>query len=279
MESFSERLGYTHKKLVLQHDEVDDAMLAGLWDVIDETFLTDIYAYRHNGYNLRFQKVCTTLWHSFFKQPIDLIPSNPQKSRDIIRKKYFSATFPYHYDLLEFLARIASHERGKTLSQKFEENCNDILEREKAIFRFVSGKLTPITDEIELREIESAVSNQSPDQVRTHIKSALEKYSDKANPDYRNSIKEAISAVEAAAKIVTGDSSATLGKALNSIEKTHGLDPALKLGLSKIYGWTSGENGIRHAMMENKEIREPDARFMLVSCSAFANYLLSLTAK
>jgi hypothetical protein len=42
--------------------------------------------------------------------------------------------------------------------------------------------------------------------------------SDWDNPDYRNSIKESVSAVETAAKFVTGEG--TLGSALNKIEKT-----------------------------------------------------------
>ena len=97
---------------------------------------------------------------------------------------------------------------------------------------------------------------------------------DRKAPDYRNSIKESISAVEALCNIITGNSSATLGKALSEIEKKHNLHPALKNAFSSLYGWTCDAGGIRHALEENNTIVEfEDAKFMLVSCSAFINYL------
>ena len=56
--------------------------------------------------------------------------------------------------------------------------------------------------------------------VNTHIKKALSLYSDRKNPDYENSIKESISAVEAMCCIITGmtGASATLGAALKKLE-------------------------------------------------------------
>ena len=65
-----------------------------------------------------------------------------------------------------------------------------------------------------------------------------------------------------------------LGKALGRLEKNgiyiHG---AMKHGFQALYGYTSDESGIRHGGIEDKEVTEEDAKFMLVSCSAFVNYL------
>ncbi|MCZ7542089.1 MAG: hypothetical protein M5R40_00440 [Anaerolineae bacterium] len=98
---------------------------------------------------------------------------------------------------------------------------------------------------------------------------------DRENPDYRNSIKEAISAVEATAKIITGDKKATLRQALKRL----GLHPALESGLSSIYGYTSDADGIRHALTDEPNVTHDDAKFMLVSCSAFVNYLIARANK
>jgi len=111
--------------------------------------------------------------------------------------------------------------------------------------------------------------------VAVHVKRALELYSQKPQPDYRNSIKESISAVESAAKIITNLPSATLGDAIKEIDKRHSLHLAFKEGISKLYGYTSDQGGIRHSLTEAGNIDESDVRFMLVSCSAFANYLVS----
>jgi hypothetical protein len=40
-----------------------------------------------------------------------------------------------------------------------------------------------------------------------------------------------------------------------------------------MYGSTSDAQGIRHALREEPTLDSDDARFMLVSCSAFVNYL------
>lgn len=55
--------------------------------------------------------------------------------------------------------------------------------------------------------------------------------SDRQKPNYRNSIKESISAVESICKIITQDEKATLGKALKKIENLH---PSLQGSMDKL---------------------------------------------
>ena len=55
--------------------------------------------------------------------------------------------------------------------------------------------------------------------VAAHLQQALELYANRENPDYRNSIKESISAVESMARIVSGKPKATLHDAFKAIEK------------------------------------------------------------
>ena len=92
---------------------------------------------------------------------------------------------------------------------------------------------------------------------------------------YRNSIKESISAVEAVARLIANDPDLkTLSPALRALEEEIDLHPALRVGFDRLYGFTSDEDGIRHAMMEESDLESEDARFMLVACSAFVNYLV-----
>lgn len=73
---------------------------------------------------------------------------------------------------------------------------------------------------------------------------------------------------------LSDDPKASLGVALNKIEKTHELHPAFKKALSNLYGYTSDADGIRHALLDESNISYSDAKYMLVSCSAFINYVL-----
>ncbi|WGS63939.1 hypothetical protein [Marinitoga aeolica] len=51
--------------------------------------------------------------------------------------------------------------------------------------------------------------------------------------------------------------------------------------MKKLYGYTSDEKGIRHALLEGEStnISFDEAKFMLVSCSAYVNYLIEKVSK
>jgi hypothetical protein len=72
--------------------------------------------------------------------------------------------------------------------------------------------------EVEADSVATALSSQE-NAVQTHFTAALKKLSDRHNPDYRNSIKESISAVESACKKLTGGQSGDLNRALQKLDK------------------------------------------------------------
>ncbi len=47
----------------------------------------------------------------------------------------------------------------------------------------------------------------------------------------------------------------------------------------KLYNFTNDAAGIRHAMKDASTVDQEDAMFMLVSCSAFINYLVVKAGK
>jgi len=111
------------------------------------------------------------------------------------------------------------------------------------------------------------------------LERALDLLSDKKSPDYRNSIKESISAVESICELVT-DKKTTLGQCLGEIETKIGpIHGALRRAFESLYGYTSSADGIRHALLDEPRLSFEDVKFMLVSCSAFINYLISKASK
>jgi hypothetical protein len=48
----------------------------------------------------------------------------------------------------------------------------------------------------------------------------------------------------------------------------------LEKGFKQLYGYTSNSDGIRHALMEDHSCDFEDAKYMIVSSSAFINYLI-----
>ena len=165
--------------------------------------------------------------------------------------------------------------------QSIYEEVNDYFTRECVGYRFIDGIIVPISDSYEVNALNEALNNNY-EPVYQHLSKANKLLADRDKPDYENSIKESISAVEAICEIITGKKGreATLGIMLKKLEE-NGIEihSALKSAFSILYGYTSDANGIRHAGdIGGKTSTFEEAKFMLVSCSAFINYLTALSA-
>ena len=93
--------------------------------------------------------------------------------------------------------------------------------------------------------------------------------------DWAGSVRESIHAVESVARQLDPRAEQTLGPALDSLEKHRALHPALKEAFSKLYGYASDEQGVRHALLDraNARVSRDEAVFMLGACAAFASFL------
>lgn len=155
------------------------------------------------------------------------------------------------------------------------DHLNSEFERLNFAYRIIEGKIVEITSEGEIAEIEKALED-SPENIRRHLTNALDHLAKRPKGDYCNSIKESISAVEAYCRDKTGET--TLGKALKRLESTSiVIHDLLKRSFEFLYAYTNAKDtGIRHANLDKtgKYVpSEAEAQLMLVSCSAFINYL------
>ena len=175
--------------------------------------------------------------------------------------------------LLDLLEAIEKNKQQKMPS--FIDSINRSFERLNYGYRIVNNLVTPITSKEEVSSIEEALYS-AKDNIKEHLNSALKHLADKENPDYRNSIKESISAVGALCREMTREND--LGKALFVLEKKQGkLHPQLKAAFDNLYSYVNEkQSGIRHELMDERGVYVPtfhEAKFMLVTCSAFINYL------
>ncbi len=265
---FSEKKGHT-KPPELQRDGMSDDLRASLWNVL-HFFIWDREGFvepRAFGYQPDIFRFARSLWFDYFKQPLDTIPDGPRATLFQIRTYFFGEPWYRVYDLLQFIVEQEDN-------QKLDTSLNQVLEREVAGYRFVNHVLTDLTNPEELEMLSGALADTAFPGVAQHLQRALELMSDRTKPDYRNSIKESISAVESMARALTGATKATLADALKALEKKRKVHSALKEGFAKLYGYTSDQGGIRHAMLDDgTNITVADARFFLLSCTSFINYL------
>lgn len=166
------------------------------------------------------------------------------------------------------------HKQNPGKISNIHKYLNHLFEKEYVGYRYINDKITPITNDVEIKEIEQAASTRFQ-KVNSFLDKSIELLSDRTNPDYENSIKESISAVEEMCNVILGEAG-TLGASLKKLEQS-GIEihPSLKSAFEKLYGYTSDESGIRHAgRIDGKDATFAEAKFMLVSCSAFVNYLI-----
>jgi len=274
---FSEKHGHKPVKQTIQSESMDDALRNSLWNALQSVIWNSHksstpYSYTKDS---SLYGILCLYWSQYFKFPVDEIPRNLPESIWKIRSYFFDCPWYEVYDFIEF----SSHLLGKG-RPRFIAICNDALEREISGFRLVDDQIIPITSSTELDAIEESLTNTSSHiGANEHLRRALELLSDRNVPDFRNSIKESISAVEAVAQAITDDPSATLGAALKAISGQATMHPALNRSLSALYGYTSDSGGIRHALLDEPNLDFVDAKFMLVACSAFVNYLIGKELK
>lgn len=273
--TFSQRMGFVEANTMLQRDSMSDDLRVSLWNVLDnEVWQSADFMWRVHGSPIMFD-YSKALWFHFLKKPLDKRPDTAVRILAEIRALFFSAQWFWIYDFIEFSLGVLIEARHRKLRSRL----NHILERELAGYRIVEDKFVPITDQNEIAEITQAITESPFSGSRHHLQTALDLMSSREKPDYRNSIKESISAIESVAREMTGNKNATLGDALKVIEKSGDLHGALKAGFSSLYGYTSDADGIRHGMIEVPNLTSADAKYFLVICSAFVNYLVAKSAK
>ncbi len=286
MTSFSQRQGIKPVRSILQVDEMDEGLRNSLWNILDVYFwstlrkIQTIRFYENDQYRSYqgYDGVCSLvkiLWHDYFGKRIDEFHIEANLHFLIIKDYFLNCQWHEAYDFIEF---VPNNYRHVEQASQFRQHCNIILQKNLSAYRFIDNLISPIVSKIEIDEIEEALSNADRFKpVTDHLKRALELFSDRESPDYRNSIKESISAVESLCILIVGrDKAKTLGEALNSIGRQGdlGLSSVLKQAFDKMYGYTNSEGGIRHALLDEPNLGAEEAKFMLVSCSAFINLLI-----
>lgn len=273
-QSFSQRQGFIKVDKTIQLDGMTDELRNSLWNLIKEFYFDSNIEENNFGNRTlvgdRLEKILYFFIRDYLKEPTDSLSHNWEEMYQRFKEHFYQSDFNVCYDLIEFFSTFYE---VSYVNYEFINKCNVVLERELSGYRFIDGRLAPISSAEEIDEVEEALDFYHP--VREHLQKALVKLADRESPDYKNSIKESISAVESLCSKVSGKN--TLGAALKEIESQGQITihPALKQGFKNIYGYTSDEGGIRHANKYGggNGVGFEDAKYMLVCCSAFINYL------
>lgn len=276
---FSDRIGVTSKNELLYVDTIPDDLANSIWNVIVDTYSID---------ESDWKRLARHMARDFIKIPQDEIPHQSWQCKNWVKDNF--SNFDWHevYNFIEFL--VSNHQRITFVKGSYATDSrfhpvsrdnlivyfNMMLERERSGYRFIGGILSPITNASEVAEVGQALAltDDKAELARRHIASAVQLMSKRPDPDYRNAIKEAISAVESICVMLGGEKGDTLRVALKQLEDRTSIHPSLREAFVKMYGYTSDEHGIRHAMLETPRVELSDAKYMVVVCSAFVNFVV-----
>jgi len=270
LRKFSQRIG-ARQPPKSGLEEASPELRTALWNVLHKPAFPEELEHRERALaNAR------ALW-SHLGWRIDQVPQLPHQIRAALATEWFSCRWPDFFDLIEFTARLLASPLGPTRHQWFEM-LNRVLEAKGCAYRFLAEHIVPLTNSAEAAEVAAGADSAMP-AVAAHIREARNLLPPNADASPANSIRESIAAVEAALRHLTGNPSATLSEGLAAFEAAHGaLRPSLRQGLLTLCGCTASVAGVaddRHAEVD--EVTRDDARLMLVACSAFTNYLLTVS--
>lgn len=274
---FSEREGFAPEPKLLGIEDVTYELKFDLWNFIYLVLKNDESRvdFSPREHRIIFNKV----W-IYMGKFIEDFPDYKISILSALKNKFFNGEWYVVYDILEIINNVLTSNNAD-LPKGFSNYINDILENHQTVWRFVDGTITLITEQEAIDEIENALDQVANlPGVKHHIKRSLELLGDKKHPDAENAIKEAISAVEGLAKIISNDEDGTLGSMLNTF-KNNGmhLHPYIADGWKKLYHYTSDEDGIRHAAVDFPKNDLDIARYFVISCSAFINLLIAQAHK
>lgn len=269
---FSQRHGYAEIPPQLKVGEVSDELRRLLGYAVDNEWLRMTKVGMSGRYYLDATRESIAKdFHVRLRQRT-IAEYRPDSSR--MRREFQSecsrAPIAILFNFVEFLAR----HRG--ITPELKEDLAQAFIDARAAYRLVDGFVIPVGTEEQAEAVIKGIEDAEKagaDGARQHLVQAGVEL---RHGEWAASVRESISAVEAMALKIEPKAK-TLGDALSKIERSGRLHGSLKAAFGKLYGYTSDEEGIRHAnvLQDKANVDEADALFMLGACAPFVSYLIA----
>ena len=273
--TFSQAQGYEEPPRLLALEELGDAARRQLGDLFYTNLPgrtgPDSYARELEG---PWRAIALELHLYYWKRPLEEFYGRPRTFLNQCKDVVLCEDIPFN-KVFDFLQMIMRH---RQCPSGFVDQVQNIFERCRlAYFIDTNGPPTILPmatrqEGITIREAMETLSEAGLTGSEAHLRKATELINQR---DWSGSIRESIHAIESVARILASEEVNSLGAALKSLDKKHPVHPALREGFNKLYGYTSDEQGIRHALIGRpaSPSGRDEALFMLGACASFASYL------
>ena len=271
--TFSQAYGYEQLPQPLKPGTLSREARTKIWSLLYT------YVRRESGYKVgvytslgaRWRRILTYIHVEFCVLPINELDLTIGAFVDNYQPRLMNDSFNKVFDLLLAIMR------HQDCPPEFTESVGRVFETCRLAYVLqvdspptIYLAATPEEGEAILRAT-TTLSNAGLEGAVRHLRQA----SDCINQgDYPGAVRESIHAVESTARHFDPRAK-TLEPALKALEGAKTLHPALKQAFTKLYGYTSDEQGIRHALIDNPQanVDQDEAVFMLGACASFSSYL------
>ena len=267
--TFSQAQGYEAVPGPLKLEELPPEARTRLWNV----FYRNLVATRHfDNLGRPWSNILSDMHAFYYNRALDEWRPWLQRNIDTLRSSIENRSFNQVFDLIQFVLRHPQcpPEFIFAMAQEFELS--------RLAYRIDVGPPPTIIPTVTKVDGDTIINslNELRQAGLAGSASHLLRASECINQgDWAGSIRESIHTVESVARQLDPKAATTLGPALASLENRKKLHPALKEAFSRLYGYTSDEQGIRHALLNQPDSNADmdEALFMLSACAAFASYL------
>lgn len=217
-----------------------------------------------------WKRILTDTHVKFFQRNVSTFNSDVSAQRALLKSICMDAEIGRLFDYIEFVLK------HPLCPNELANEIRDALIQGRSAYRIFDGRtVSAVGSPLQAKTVSEAVtaSEGIAPGAASHLLNAS---SDLRRGDWSGSIRNSIHAVESIA-VVLAPSKDTLNEALAVLAGKGHLHGGLKAAFAKLYGYSSDEEGVRHALVfqDSSAADETDALFMLGACAAFVSYLLA----
>jgi hypothetical protein len=270
---FRQRIGEVPVPTQLKTNDVSIQLRARIRSVLDDYF-QEYTVYAFEPY---IKEVGLKFWKHYCLHyanvPTDKVESNSARVWQKIVALLETKQVSLFYELIEAFVRFHWENNHPVAAS---ENVKDALIDCRAGWRFETidnlPTLVPVSSQLEAQALSTdllTISDAKIPTVQEHLRLAAECLS---GGKWAESIKNSANSVEATARKIVNNQSATLSSALKDLKN---LAPAISSAIEKIYVYSSDESGVRHSLKEGRsDPTELEAIFMFHTCISICAYLI-----
>ena len=273
--TFSQREGYESLPEPMRLEELSDDLRREIWNKVRELLRSSSFV-GLRGFGSAGEKCIERVLGKLLRMNEDEISTDYEHIMQLLKNYIMQEDrFNKVLDLIEIIVddESVTDEFANKIAYLFEVHAAAYwLDTSRRPYQFFPCS-TKEQGEATRAAIET-IRASSMEGAETHLRQAV----DHINAgQYADSITDSIHAVESVARIICPEAK-TLSKALDALQRDGLLKhPALKEAFSKLYGYTSDEQGLRHSLLDKNsaDVGLDEAVFMFGACASFAAYLAS----